>query len=269
LENVDMPNPVDVDGLQSNVTAVSAGENHTCALLESGGVMCWGHNYYGQLGDGTTTGKAAPVDVSGLSSGISQISAGDLHTCAVTSNGDVKCWGFIHYGDFGHGTIVIDKTPVDVSELSGAVLAVSAGDVHTCALLESGGVACWGRNWAGQLGDGTTADSAVPVGVSGLSSGVMAISSGDNHTCVLLETGDVECWGHNAYGQLGIGTTARMRTIPAKVSGLPHDATALSAGGCHSCALLGNGDVMCWGLDLFGQASGYFNGYPTFVIICE
>jgi len=245
--------PVYVSGLTSGVSAISAGGNHTCALLNTGGVKCWGLNSSGQLGDGTTTQRNTPVDVSGLSSGVSAISAGGNHTCALLNTGGIKCWG---------------TTPVDVTGLSSGVSAISAGWAHTCALLNTGGIKCWGSNGAGQLGDGTTTDRSTPVDVIDLTSGVSAISAGGFHTCALLNTGGVKCWGYNIRGQLGDGTTTQ-RTTPVDVTGLSSGVSAISAGGFHTCALLNTGGVKCWGYNNYGQlGDGTGTNRLTPVYVC-
>ncbi len=201
--------PVDVSGLSSGVQAITAGTFHTCALLTSGGVQCWGSNYSGQLGDGTTNDSPIPVDVSGLSSNVKAISAGKgddgSHSCAVLESGGVMCWGNNEYGQLGDGTTDDSLIPVDVAGLSSDVQAITAGYGHTCALLTSGGAKCWGANWNGQLGDGTTDDSTTPVDVSGLSSEVQAIECGSGFTCALFTTGGFQCWGGNSCGELGNG----------------------------------------------------------------
>ena len=162
----------------SNITAIAAGIYHTCGLTSGGGVVCWGNNGNGQLGDGSTTSSTTPVAVSGLSSGVSAIAAGAFHTCAVTSGGGVVCWGENNLGELGDGTGINSPTPVAVSGLSSGVSAIAAGIYHTCGLTSGGGVVCWGRNVNGQLGDGTTTSSPTPVAVSGLSSGVSTMAAG-------------------------------------------------------------------------------------------
>ncbi|MBI3148361.1 MAG: right-handed parallel beta-helix repeat-containing protein [Betaproteobacteria bacterium] len=243
--------PVDVAGLSSGVSAIAAGSFHACALTSGGGVKCWGSNGYGQLGDNTTTQRLAPVDVSGLTSGVSAISAGGSHTCALTSGGGVKCWGQNAYGQLGDNSTTGQLAPVDVSGLASGVSAVAAGDPHTCALTSGGGVKCWGGNAAGQLGDNSTTQRLTPVDVLGLASGVGAIVAGYSHTCALTTGGGVQCWGDNTHGQMGDNGTLR-RLIPSGVYGLTSAVAMLAAGGKHSCALAG-GAAKCWGRNIFGQ----------------
>jgi alpha-tubulin suppressor-like RCC1 family protein len=255
--------PVDVAGLNSGVLAVAAGSSHTCALLEGGGVKCWGANGNGQLGDGTTTGRLTPVDVSGLSAGALAVAAGEDHTCAVTEGGGVKCWGANGAGQLGDGTRDDRWTPVAVSGLASGMSAVSASSDHTCALTIEGGVKCWGANGYGQLGDGTTTNRLTPVDVLGLSSGVLAVAAGGNHTCVVTESGGVKCWGYNGYGQLGDGTSTD-HTTPVDVSGLSSGAQSIAAGDRHSCTHLEDGGVRCWGSNGSGQlGDGTLTGRPT------
>jgi hypothetical protein len=202
----------------SAARAIAAASGHTCALTSAGGVKCWGSNYFGQLGDGTTTDRHTPVDVSGLQSGVAALAAGFGHTCALTSAGGVTCLGWNAYGQLGDGTTIERHTPVDVSGLQSGVAALAAGDFHTCALTSAGGVKCWGRNEYGQLGDGTTTDRNIPVAVSGLASGVVALAAGEAHTCAVTNDGGVQCWGDNSSGQLGDGTTT-VRITPVAVVG--------------------------------------------------
>ena len=194
---------------------IAPGAEHTCALTSSGGVKCWGRNNYGQLGDGTTTNRLTPVDVSGLEDDVQSIEAGVAHTCALTSSGGVKCWGRNDYGQLGDGTTTDRLTPVEVNGLAVAVQSIEAGAEYTCALTASGVTMCWGRNDYGQLGDGTTTDRLTPVEVSDLAVAVQAIAAGPEHSCALT-SGDIRCWGGNGRGQLGDGTTTD-RLTPVEV----------------------------------------------------
>ena len=239
-------------GMAGPVTAVAAGAFHTCALTSGGGVMCWGLNGNGQLGDGTTTQRLAPVAVIGLSSGVTAVAAGTHHTCAVTSGGGVSCWGDNIYGQLGDGTTTQRLTPVAVSGLSSGVTAVAMGTYHTCAVTSVGGVWCWGYGATGQMGDGTTTERHTPVAVSGLSSGVTAVAAGAYHTCAVTSGGGVWCWGDNGNGQLGDNTTTQRHT-PVAVSGLSSGVTAVAAGAYHTCARTSGGGVWCWGLNGNGQ----------------
>jgi alpha-tubulin suppressor-like RCC1 family protein len=245
---IDKNTPVTVSGL-TNAVAIAGGAAHTCALLSDGTAKCWGNNYYGQLGDGTFIDKNTPVTVSGLTNAVA-IAASFYHTCALLSDGTAKCWGRNDYGQLGDGTNTNKNTPVTVSGLTNAV-AIAAGGYHTCALLADGTAKCWGYNGNGQLGDGTFIDKNTPVTVSGLTNAV-AIAGGAAHTCALLSDGTAKCWGNNAEGQLGDGGTFIEKTTPVTVSGLTN-AVAIAAGSSHTCALLSDGTVKCWGRNDYGQ----------------
>jgi len=251
--------PTPVANLSEPATSLAAGQSHTCALVNNGTVYCWGRNNWGQLGNGTTIDRSTPVPVSGLN-GVAAIAAGEYHTCALLNNGTVRCWGSNWAGQLGNGTWRSHSTPVVVSGLSNAI-AIAAGDFHTCALLNDGRVMCWGDNWYGQLGDGTTDYRGLPVSVINLGGLARAIEAGANHTCALLNNGEMRCWGYNWAGQLGNGTQNNS-TIPVAVNGL-NNVTAISAGYSHTCALLSNGTVMCWG---WGCQSGLPNRLtPTLI----
>lgn len=244
--------PQNVFGMSSGLLAITTGWMHTCTLTSSGGAKCWGTNHYGQLGDNTSIDRHSPVDVIGLSSGITAISAGGGHTCALTSSGGIKCWGNNFSGQLGNGSVPSKiPTPVDVTGLTSDVVAIAAGTGHTCALTTSGGVKCWGSNVSGQLGDGTTIMRNTPVDVIGLADGVSAISTGQEHSCALMESGKVKCWGDNRFGQVGDGTQTN-RLTPTDVTGLS-DITTIQLGEWHSCAITSGGGGTCWGWNKYGR----------------
>lgn len=243
--------PADVQGLASGVTTIDAGGFSTCAITTSGAVKCWGFNSNGQLGDSSTTNRFAPVDVSGLGSGIASISAGGAHACALTTAGKAKCWGSNANGRIGDNSLIDRLTPVDVQGIDAGLIAISAGGSHSCALTRSGGAKCWGGNGEGQSGDGNFLDRPTPVDVVGVTSGYTEIATGNVHGCALHPASGLKCWGPNSSGALGAGYEVPSFTT-ATVLGIGAGATGLSAGSDHNCVLLAGG-LRCWGLNLDGQ----------------
>ena len=235
---------------------IVAGDNHTCARLSSGKVMCWGDNSYGQLGrGGTGSSSGIPKEVQNLSHA-QEIAVGWGHTCARLSSGKVMCWGRNSSGQLGRGgtgSSSSSGTPKEVKNLSHAQ-EIATGDNHTCARLSSGKVRCWGDNSSGQLGrGGTGSSSGTPKEVKNLSR-AQEIVAGGSHTCARLGNKKVMCWGYNGYGQLGRGGTGSSSSsgTPKEVKNLSH-AQEIVAGGSHTCARLSSGKVMCWGYNSSSQ----------------
>ena len=233
----------------TDMATVTAAFAHTCALGRDGSVKCWGRGNFGQLGDGSGLSQPFAVDVD-LGGGARDVSAGEFHTCAAMIAGGVKCWGQNYYGQDGDNSRTPRLKPVEVMGLAAPATAVAVGSAHSCALLTTGRVQCWGSNAKGQLGDGTTTDKLLPVNLLNLDN-VVAISAGSLHTCALTQAGTVACWGFNDYGQLGNNTRVTS-TVPVMAAGLA-GATAISAGYGHTCALVGLAKPKCWGLNDAGQ----------------
>jgi alpha-tubulin suppressor-like RCC1 family protein len=269
--------PATVSGLSGVATAISGAWTHECALLSDGTVWCWGYDPYG-----ANNLSGSPVQISNLS-GIVSISASGgswAHTCAVKGSvGSVWCWGNNGWGQLGNGNTQDQPNPVQVSGLTGAI-SVAAHGYGTCALLSNNTVKCWGSNSRGELGIGNTPSpntcsnaeqtsnvpcSTTPVAVTGLSGPVAAITTGGSnslHVCALLSNATVQCWGYNAYGQLG-DTTTTDKSAPVAVSGLS-GVTAITTGTYHSCAALSSGAVQCWGYNASGQlGNGTTTNSPT------
>ncbi|MBE7444313.1 MAG: Ig-like domain-containing protein [Planctomycetia bacterium] len=242
------PTPTPTPTVTEVAPKVSGGHWHTIALKSDGTVWTWGHNFDGELGDGTTNTRYIPAQVDGLSNVIA-IGAGNYHTIALKSDGTIWMWGHNGSGELGDGTTSNRTTPIQVSGLSG-VSAIAGGVFHTIALKLDGTVWTWGANWVGQLGDGTTMDKSTPVQVSGLSE-VIAIDGAYHHTAALKSDGTVWTWGANDYGQLGDGTNTN-RTTPVQVNGLI-DVTAIACGDDHTIALKSDGTVWAWGHNDDGQ----------------
>ena len=245
----------------SPAIAVSGGGFHTCALLADGTVHCWGRNDYGQLGNGTSVSSPTALAVPGIATATA-VSAGGYHTCALLADGRILCWGADDFGQLGNGTRTHSSTvPVEVAGITTAT-AVSAGAFHTCAVLADGSVRCWGWNDLGQLGNGTVLASATPTQVTGIYT-ASTVSAGGYHTCAVLADGSMRCWGRNDNGQLGNGTftpsavAAGMGAggavpVPTVVVGIS-TAVAASSGFMHTCAVLSEATVRCWGWNAYGQ----------------
>ena len=271
--------PVDV-GAGRTVQALSAGLAHTCALLDGGSVRCWGFGANGRLGhaDSLTIGDdeapavAGPVDLGPMRSATA-VSAGGAHSCAVLDDGAVRCWGFNTDGRLGYGR----TDPIGDTETPGSIdpvrlgagrtaTAITTGGSHTCALLDDGNVRCWGHGADGQLGYGSignVGDDESPelIGPVNLGTGrsAVAIAAGERHTCAVLDDDTVRCWGSGADGRLGygnlqsIGDTESPAAAGAVNLGVGRSAVAITAGDSHTCALLDDGSVRCWGLSRSGQ----------------
>jgi alpha-tubulin suppressor-like RCC1 family protein len=242
--------PVAVSGIAS-AREVSGGGYHTCALL-SASVDCWGYNKFGELGNGTTKDSATPVAVSGLTNAI-EVSGGSFYTCALLSSGGIKCWGENGFGELGDGTFTERTTPVSVAGITNAI-EVTGGELSTCALISDGSIKCWGYNGFGELGNGSTTPeySPTPVAVKGITNAVAVSAVGDFHTCALLSTGSIKCWGYNEDGELGNGTMTEDTTTPVQVSGIGN-AAGVEAGSFFTCAWRVSAIVNCWGENQFGE----------------
>ncbi|MEJ7894452.1 MAG: hypothetical protein WKF94_17615 [Solirubrobacteraceae bacterium] len=266
---------------------LDAGWFHTCAALETGGVRCWGSGAEGQLGNGnadTVGDDETPGSVAAMSLGAGRtakaIATGDFHSCAVLDDASVRCWGYGGDGRLGYAAKanVRDPGAAGPVDVGGPAKAITADAAHTCALLVAGSVRCWGYGGGGELRDGrlgygdtkNIGDDETPGSVPAVKLGegrtATAISAGREHTCALLDDGTVKCWGRNYDNQLGYGRIISAGDSPTSSPDLlePVDlgsgrtAKAISAGGSHSCALLDDGNVRCWGANRAGQL-GYGN----------
>lgn len=251
-------------GTLTGVTQIAAGATHACALLSTGGVVCWGANTSGQLGNATTTGSTSPVAVravtgAGTLTGVTAITAGGSQTCALLTTGAALCWGLGTSGQLGNGTTANRSTPTQVTGLTSGVATIAAGGTHACAVLTAGSTRCWGLNSSRQLGDGTTTNRTTPVNVLSAAAttltGATAISVGSTHTCATV-AGGVRTWGANTSGQLGNNSTTSP-TYPATVTattgtGTLTGITSITCGGTTSYALAGT-TINAWGNNTNGQ----------------
>jgi alpha-tubulin suppressor-like RCC1 family protein len=230
-------------------TAVTTGAHHSCGVASDGWAYCWGRGDLGALGDGSGQRSAMPVRVASHAPDLTAISAGYAHTCALTSAGELLCWGGGYYGQLGTGQPFGVVAPVAAG--GGQPFAfVSAGWNHTCALDPQGQAYCWGYNAHGQLGDGTLEDALVPVPVA-TEARFASISGGVDHTCGVTLEGEGLCWGLNHRGQLGTGSQNAVPT-PTPVAG-GHTFRSIDAGYEHSCGILEDRTVACWGSNERGE----------------
>ena len=258
LSDADSSTPVNALGIDDAI-AIAAGERHTCALREAGTISCWGDNEYGQLGVGSgRTYALAPVKAKSIT-GAKAITAGSFHNCAVLGNNTVSCWGNNLQNQLGTGQLAaFAREPWQTLDVAGAI-DVAAGGRHTCALHEDGAVSCWGHDNFEQLGrsllitEPSTGSSPLPVWVTGITDAV-AVAAGGSHTCALLFTGNVFCWGANSSRQLGNGQsgTEKVSLSPTPVSDI-RDAVIIAAGASHTCVIHRDGSVSCWGANEYGQ----------------
>ena len=269
---------VDLGGAAAE--SVIAGASHACAALDDGTLRCWGAAGSGQLGYGSMvpvgdTEAVSSVDPVAFGEGVTTVGTGDgaLHSCAVLASGDVKCWGQAANGKLGivgQTTNIGDNEPLSATpttDVGQTVTALVSGQAHTCARTDLGTVRCWGSNASGALGYGnaeTIGDDETPAsaGDVALTDLVSDIAAGWTHNCAVLEEGEVQCWGRGNDGRLGYGNTAYVgfAQTPADVGTVSLDGPArqVTAGIGHSCALLDDNTVQCWGFGAFGQL-GYGN----------
>lgn len=275
----DNSTPQQVIGLDSGVTAIGTGDDHACAI-KAGALYCWGANGSYEFGDGTQQYSSTPVAIPGMDSSVTMLAVGSHHTCAVVAT-VLKCWGSNGSGQVGNGATDPEtrgddvKSPTPVANI-GAVSDLWLGNAFSCALLPDDSVQCWGANGEGQLGDtaaGPGADSWFPVQVTGLTAGVVdSITASAGHACALIPatglTGnEALCWGRNGDGQIGVGDTSD-RYVPVQVSGLASGVSIISAGWMHTCAIMSDTQVKCWGAGGDYQlGNGSNSGSSTPVIV--
>ena len=269
-------------GSERTATMIAVGSNHSCALLDDATVKCWGRSNSGQLGYNDTAtrgdgpgemGDALPAISFAAGRTATAIAAGANHTCAVLDNAQMVCWGDNEYGQLGQGNMInigdalnatIVATPTINMGTGRSVVAISAGNLHTCALLDNATVKCWGSAGNGRLGTGVTNDrgddpnemgDALPPISLGTGASAISVTAGGSHTCVLLNTAAVKCFGNGADGKLGYENQNDLGDGPGEMGdalatvslGTGRTVLAVSAGLAHTCAMLDNASVKCWG----------------------
>jgi alpha-tubulin suppressor-like RCC1 family protein len=270
-----------------NGPQIAVGSMHSCAVRADGRAKCWGYSTTGAIGDGFRVERDSavtvdelisvyPINTDGPMTNATQLCAGSDHSCALFSDGTIECWGDNSLGQLGLGSL----SPTYLTEpswtravtgISHTAVAITCGYYHTCAQLADGTAKCWGYNYNGQLGNGgslsttpvTTPTTVIAAG-GGVSSGFRSLAAGPYHTCGVLASGLVQCWGWDQYGQIGLGTTAPARSaplIPTLAGGLT--ARSMGLGYMHSCAVMSNGTAQCWGNNASSQLGNPAAGSPS------
>lgn len=238
--------------INTPVKNIALGANHGCALTTGNEVYCWGRNSDGQAGQtiSVNTQNVLPAKIS--VTGVRQISAANNHSCLINSAGAAQCWGYSMNGETGQTSTASRSSPTTVVNLSSGVSRISSGGLFNCAVLETGGVKCWGYNQYGELGIGTQSTKELAnVYVSGISSGAENVSSGQYYSCAEMTGGSLKCWGNGGTGVFATGSTGTSSTpvTATQLSGY----SAISFGGAHACGLFSGGVVKCWGRNSFGE----------------
>ncbi|CAE7789677.1 UVR8 [Symbiodinium sp. CCMP2456] len=231
---------------------LAAGDGHTVVVSNLGQIWAAGDNSNGQLGTGSTLGQQAFVHVEAVGHKIVAVSAGYMHTAAITDSGELWTWGGNSWGQLGVGDTTDRHAPVKVSVNGQKIVAVAAGFWHTAAITDSGELWTWGRNFYGQLGVGDTKDRHTPVKVSVNGQKIVAVAAGDWHTAAITDSGELWTWGSNNHGQLGVGDI-KDRHAPVKVSVNGEKIVAMAAGYMHTAASTDSGEVWTWGRNNYGQ----------------
>lgn len=270
----EMPSPFVSLGV--GVSQISAGKEHTCVVTSTGGVKCWGRGDSGRLGYGNIftigdqTGEMPPDDVN-VGGAVKEVAAGGEFTCALLTNDTVRCWGRSQYGQLGQGNTISvgdgsGEMPPSEVPLGGAASMLVAGEAHACVRVSSN-VRCWGYGAFGNLGNGQNVSIGDDVGEMPpadvpLGGPAKFLSAGTNHNCAIYgSNGAVKCWGSGAEGRLGSGSNSSIGDVSGAIPdvNLGGSAKSVHCGESHTCAILTNGSVRCWGRGVEGQL-GYENG---------
>lgn len=265
-EAVDVCPSCSVGGSGVIYSKIFAGPQHACAIANNNSVICWGKNLNGQLGDATTAPRVGPVKIK-LNESVSQVAIGKAHTCALTFAQDVHCWGANNFGQLGNNSTVDSLLPVKVNLGTDKALLIAAGEGHTCAVLQSNTIRCWGRNEAYQLGNTTATQSLVPVlaTVTGVQFPIANISSAINNTCMTSASGAAYCWGgingciQNTIGQVPTSCTPTV-TFPSQGIRLTNSWISVITNGYVNSGFdrTALGQLTCWGSSMFAsQNYGY------------
>ena len=244
-------------GTYRYVMKLESGGFHSCAMIHDASFYCWGWNFETQIGDGTSTDRPSPTKIDvGIGRRVVDFALGFASTCAILDDRSLKCWGNNDYGQLGDGTDTSISSPTTINIGSDRYATkIELGDYHTCSTLDDGSLKCWGWNEFGQLGAGNSTEIiSSPIAIDiGPGRSISQLSLGGYHTCAILDDGTLKCWGSNSSGQIGDGTNTDRRSPTTISVGNGRSVTHVALGGFHTCAILDDGSLKCWGDNTEGQ----------------
>jgi alpha-tubulin suppressor-like RCC1 family protein len=264
--------PVPVSGLDADVQQIATGTSDTCAILIGGDLKCWGENQDGELGIGNTTNEDVPTQATSLAEGVTQVSLGQSHSCAIiaTPGATAVCWGLQSDGTLGNGQMKGPNATIATAVFGlssppsggpGGPVELAAGFVHTCVVVGTGSVECWGAGFDGQIGVGNTENYDIPTLTVGLplpGGSVGAVTSGPDTGCALNPSLTVDCWGQ----YVGDGTANTYDTAQA-ITDLPAGIAQVSAAYQGACTVTSGGGLDCWGDNTWGEVGNGTSGSPV------
>lgn len=251
--------PRQVIGLGSGVRSVAVGSSHSCAVLISGAVQCWGSNSAGQLGITGASNTTSPVAVPALTTGVSSLAAYGNSNCAIDGVNQVRCWGSNLAWHLGTAETTDSPTPRIAAGIANAT-SVVMGAAHVCVMRGVGAISCWGSGKLGQLGNNGSSGSRTPVAVASPPSDAVELAAGTNHTCARRAAGSISCWGQGTSGQLATGNYSNY--YAPKAATVSEPATRIWAFQDASCVTTAAGTVSCWGNTFYSNTAEY-SAYRT------
>jgi len=233
-------------------SSVAAGTSHTCGITTAKNLYCWGNNGNGQIGNGVAGGNQLPLYRVGGVGVWTRVAAGNTHSCGITTAMNLYCWGNNTFGQVGYGAPAGNQLPLFRVGGTGIWNNIVAGSFHTCGITTAKNLYCWGSNTYAQIGDGDDNENQRPLARIGGVGVWSSIAAGAQHTCGITTAKNLYCWGYNAYGQTGTGSSGPDQTVLLRV-GAAGVWSSVTGGGNHTCGITTAKNLYCWGYNAAGQ----------------